>query len=546
MVRRLEAFYGRPGAATFLVFVALALGLSFPYFEQTRNANERPRIMQAMAIWDTGSFAIDGPAARRLDPGPDVARSKVDNRRYPNKPPGASIVGAAAYGVARAIHGDDLDLRTLTWWVRIFTGWLPTMLLCALMMRRLTRGFAREPAMAAVALYALGTPAASYAHLAYGHQLAAALLLGGIALCVDAVTLGDDVRGMSKIWRAAAGGALAGAAVTVEYGVVFAALPLGAALLWRARDRDRMPAVLFSVLGALLPIALLAAYHEAVFGSAFSTGYHHVTNPDFIEKHGQGLLGLGFPRWEAFHTHFLSADAGLLWWAPLTVLAIYGLFVASRHDDDPVRLEARIYLATFLLYVVIVSGLSFTGGWRVGPRYLVALLPMLGLGWAEALGQVRNRALWLGTVVAFGVYAIVVNTLAANLWPHFDVDNINHPVSEVLIPLWDKGLEPHGVLRSLLAVDSVHLVIVLTIAGGALALSRPIEVMPRTAFAFAVGATAALVLVLGTRYWPKHKKGERNLAYIVRTWEPAPGDFKPTKSTPLRALPPGTKDRRTR
>ena len=158
----------------------------------------------------------------------------------------------------------------------------------------------------------------------------------------------------------------------------------------------------------------------------------------------------------------------------------------------------------------------------------------------------RNKTFWLATVVTFGVYAIIVNTLAANLWPHFDVENINHPVSEVLIPLWDKGLEPHGVLRAWLSIDAVHLVIVLTIAGGALAFSRPIEVMPRTAIAFLVGSVAAFALVLGTRYWPEHKKGKRNLAYIVRTWEPPPGEFKPTRSTPLRELPPGTKDRRTR
>jgi hypothetical protein len=242
----------------------------------------------------------------------------------------------------------------------------------------------------------------------------------------------------------------------------------------------------------------------------------------------------------------LSADAGLLWWAPLTVLAIYGLVIAARHDDDPVRLEARIYLSTFLLYVVIVSGLSFTGGWRVGPRYLVALLPMLGLGWAEAIGQVRNRPVWLATVLTFALYAIIVNTLAANLWPHFDVENINHPVSEVLIPLWDKGLEPHGLLRSLLDVDAVHLVIVLTIAGGAVAFARPIEVMPRTLVAFVVGAVAAFAFLLATRLWPPHEKAARNLAYVVRTWEPTPGDHEPPTSTPLRELPPGTEDRRTR
>jgi hypothetical protein len=540
MVRRLDAFNDRGRSYGFLVFLALALGLVFPYFESTRNANERPRLLQAMALWDTGTFAIDGAGGRHIDAGPDVARSKVDDRLYPNKPPGATVVIAAAYGVARAVHGDDLDLRTFTWWARIFSGWLPTMLLCVFMLDRLTRAFSREPAIAAVSLYALGTPAASYAHLAYGHQLAAALLVAGIALLVDAVTL-DPGLARERTWRALVGGVLAGSAVTVEYGAVFAGLPIGIVLLLRARDRQRLPPVLLAIAGAAIPIALLAAYHDAVFGSPRSTGYHHVTHAAFAEKHGQGLLGLGVPTWDAFHTHFLSADAGLLAWAPLTVLAIYGLVTASGHADDPTRTEARVYLATFLLYAVIVSGLSFAGGWRVGPRYLVAVLPMLALGFAEAIGQVRNRPLWLATVVAFGLYGIIVNTMAANLWPHFDVDNINHPVGEVLLPLWERGLEPHSLPRAWLHVDAVHAVIVVTVAGGGLALARPIELMPSTVGALAFGVAVALLLVVWTQRWPPHDKGERNLAYIVRSWEPTPGERTPARTVELPPLPPGAK-----
>jgi hypothetical protein len=531
MVRRLEAFHDRGRAYGFLFFLGLALLLVFPYFEETRNANERPRLMQAMALVDTGTFAIDGPGGRKIDPGPDVARSKIDGRMYPNKPPGASIVAAVAYRVARAVHGDALDLRTFTWWARVFTGWLPTMLLCVFMLGRLSRYFSRDCAIAAVALYALGTPAASYAHLAYGHQLAAALLVVGIAWLVDAVSVDD-----APAWLPVVGGVLAGSAVTVEYGAVFAGLPIGVLLLVRARDPRRVRAVMLAIAGAAIPIALLALYHDAAFGSATSTGYHHVTNADFADKHGQGLLGLGLPGWDAFRTHFLSADAGLLSWAPLTVLAIYGLAKASTHADDPTRSEARVYLATFVLYVVIVSGLSFEGGWRVGPRYLVAVLPMLGIGFAEAIGQVRNRSAWLATVMVFGVYAIVVNTLAANLWPHFDVDNIHHPVGEVLLPLWERGLEPHGLLRSWFDVDAAHTVIVVTIAGGVLALARPVEIMPSTIAAMVFGVGVGVLLVVMTKYWPPHEKGERNLAYIVRTWEPETGQRGETRSQALPRL----------
>ena len=261
------------------MFIALALGLSFPYFEETRNANELPRILQAMAHVDTDVWAIDGPGGRRIRPGPDVSRSRVDGRIYPNKPPGTTMVIAAAYRGARLVHGDTLTLRQLTWWARLASGWLPTVVLAWFLMRRLAGQFSRGPAMAAVAVYALATPAAAYAHLAYGHQLAAALLCIGAALCVDAARAGPGEDGRILWAKSMGGGALAGAAVTVEYGAVLAGIPLGLFLLWNARQAGKLPLSLGAMLGALLPIAWLGLYHRTVYGAVLSTGYHHVTHP---------------------------------------------------------------------------------------------------------------------------------------------------------------------------------------------------------------------------------------------------------------------------
>jgi len=525
------------------VFIAVILGLCFPYFEDTRNANELPRILQAMAHVDTDVWAIDGPGGRRIRPGPDVSRSHVDGRIYPNKPPGTTMVIAVAYRLARAVHGDDLTLRLLTWWARLLSGWLPTVVLAAFLVRRLAAQFSRGPALAAVAVYALATPAAAYAHLAYGHQLAAALLVIGAVLCVDAAR-SDPQDDRRVVWaQAVGGGVLAGAAVTVEYGAVFAGLPLGVFLLWNARSRSTLPLMLGSLGGALVPVAWLGLYHRAVYGAVLSTGYHHVTNPDFAEKHGQGFLGLSLPTFEGFSTHVLDPGGGLLWWAPLVPLALYGLFKACTHPDDPVRSFARVALATVVLYLVIVSGLSFTGGWRVGPRYLVAVLPLFAWGWAEALGQIRNRPLWIALVYGLLVYALVVNALAANLWPHLDLTNVHHPVSEVLLPLWSEGVEPYGVLRSAFNLELGHGVIAVAVIGGLLAVARVIEPAPKTYAALAVGLLLGTLALVGVTHWEPHPKARRNLAYILRTWEPHAEPQRRRPSKGLRALAPGVIDK---
>ncbi len=534
MVRRLEEQHERVRLLGFMIFLGLAFTLLFPYFESTRNANERPRLMQGMALVDAGTFAIDGPVSRRLDPGPDVARSP-EGRLYPNKPPGTSIVLAVAYAGARAIEGDALTLRTYTWWARILTGAVPTLVLCAFMVLRLSRGFGRGPAIGAVALYALATPANSYAHLAYGHQLAAALLLVGLALVVDAVegAPDGDRRGSRSGVRAAIGGALAAAAVTVEYGAVFAGVPMAVLLARRAREARGHAAAGWAISGAIVPIVALAAYHHHAFGSPFATGYHHAATRAFAEKHGQGLLGLSVPSWDGFHTHFLSADGGLLWWAPLVPLSVYGLARVATSDTGVRRTEARVYLSLLGVYVLVTSGLVFDGGWRVGPRYMVVVLPALALGWAEVLGQIRTHAVWLALVIALGTYAVCVNTLAANLWPHFDLDNVHQPVAEVLLPLWDRGLEPHGLLRAWFGVDALGLTVGLTVAGALWALCRLAEPTIPNVLAIVGGIALGVVGVGATKLAEPHPKGGRNLAYIVRQWEPAPGSHVDAHSASL-------------
>ena len=508
----------RKGSWLVAGWLAVMLGLCFPYFESTRNANERPRLLQAMALVEDGSWAIDGPAARSLDPGPDVSRSKVDRRLYPNKPPGTTLVAAAGYRVAKATADESgLTLRRFTFWARVFGGLLPTVLLCGLLLRRYAAMFGPMAAAGAVTLYALGTPAASYAHLLYGHQLAAALLAGGIALMVDGSA--EQSRGRSAGGAAVVGGMLAGAAVGVEYGAVFAALPIAGLLLARVLRPGGARALLLSLAGALVPIIALALYHSRVYGSALSTGYHHVTNADFAAKHGQGFLGLGLPSWEGFHTHFLSADGGLLWWAPTVVLALYGLVQLAVSREEPAT-EARVHLGLVVLYGIIVSSLSFDGGWRVGPRYLVVVLPSLCMGWAHMLSQIRTSIIGMGLLMAVGTYAVIVNGLAANLWPHFDLTNVHQPVAEVLLPLWDHDREPHGVLRALIGRSGLRMAVIGSVVGTWVVLARLGDGGIRMAGSMAVGGVLGLLLVKSTQLVEPHPRGERNLAYIERIWEP--------------------------
>ncbi|MCY1007621.1 hypothetical protein OV079_19115 [Nannocystis pusilla] len=159
---------------------------------------------------------------------------------------GYSIARVTAQGpVPRRGAGDPKDmsqgsgsggptLRAVTWWARLFGGVLPTLALCGLLWRSLAPAYGARAAALAIGLYALATPAAAYAHLLYGHQLAACLLWAGLLLLVRA-------REQGRPGPAALGGALAGSAVLVEYTAAFAGLAAAGLVLGllRARVGDR-------------------------------------------------------------------------------------------------------------------------------------------------------------------------------------------------------------------------------------------------------------------------------------------------------------------
>ncbi len=519
-----------------LACITLLLGFAFPYAEATRNANERPRLIQGMALVEAGSWAIDGPGAKRLLPGPDIARSPVDGRLYPNKPPGATLTAAPAYLLARAharLRGAPLTLRRYTWWARVVGGLAPTVLLCWALWWGLSRrrdgarrgGAALASVAVALVVYALGTPANAYAHLLYGHQLAACLLWVGVFVVLDGLRRG------SAPWSAI-GGALAGASVGVEYAAAFAGLPLAATVAWmfvRGGRHVRIAAVA-AALGAVFPVLLLGWYHARVFGSPMATGYHHVINPEFAALHGQGLLGLGRPTWSAFYTHILSPASGLLWWAPAVVPAIAGLILRARDDDDTrERLFARVALAIVGVYVLTTASLNFTGGWRVGPRYLVVILPVIVPGWVWLVEALRRRCQRLftravvdGVGVALVTWSLALNGLAGSLWPHIDLTNVNQPVSEVLLPLWFKGHAPYS-LCGALGVPGATLpaLAALTAAVALAALGLSALARRLSGLTLALGVITGLALVGATpRVFTPHPRADANLRYIERVWEP--------------------------
>lgn len=499
-----------------IVLLGVLLAASFPYFGKFLNANERPRLLQGMAWIEEGSSAIDGPSARGLDPGIDVARAPpaTGGRLYPNKPPGATVPAAAAFGtlrLAERVAGVEVNLRRYTYMARFFGGCLPTIALAGFALFHLRRRFELRPVMFAVVVLVLGTPIASYGRLLFGHALAASLLFIGITRLLDAVQSERPVY-------AAVFGAVAAMAVGVEYLAAFAALPLAVHLALVCRVPSKRGTVLAAVVGALVPIGLLAYYQASVFGSIWATPYHFVVRDQFADIHGSGLLGLSWPTTTSMFEHGLSPWGGMAYWCAPLFIAVGGWAWARQRGE----LSSRDVLAasTLGLFVVLNLGLIQTGGWRVGPRYLVVALPFMlsGLAFAWKAAQQRPRLAFAAIVGVVG-WSIGVNGLAAGLFPHLIPQG--HPLADLLLPLAMNGYGAYGLGPWALLVGSAAAFVFAT---------RP---SARSGWGvWALGLIFAVLIAGTSTALPASPSAEVDLSTVVKIWEPKRG-IAPPPSVPL-------------
>lgn len=411
---------------------------SFPYFEQIHSANELPRIWLAQAIVDEGRFAVDtgvrtlgGPVAdvSELDR-PATPGTSAKGKYYSNKAPGMSLLAVPAYAVLRLFGRPTM--RATTFWLRLTASTLPQLLFLWLLAWWLSKVCADQVARrVALVGYALGTMAFTYGVTLFSHQLAAGFAMASF------IVASMWARGVLRERWLPAAGAAAGMALLCDYQAVFLCVPVALYLAWRGRGVwPRLRALALAGAGAVGPVLVLLAYHQACFGSPFRTGYN--ASKTFAHLHSQGFLGLVWPPMKAaFVGSFFTPDNGLFVLSPVLLLALPGMVWLCRRRET--RAEGVIAVSAFVIGAWFVSSIAmWRGGWNVGPRYIAAALPFLVWPVAEALAWARVQRLplaWVGGVALVGVSLVVYGVLTP-MYPHLPSGQF-HPV--FVNPLYDVG-----------------------------------------------------------------------------------------------------------
>jgi len=502
---------------------AIVAFLFIPVFPHFVSPNEMGRWATAAAIVEHGTFEISRYLP--LLGGRFEDLSVVDGRTYSNKAPGATLVGLAGYLAVAPLTGpaSGESMRLGVTAMRIVASTIP-LLLIALLLARLGRRFGADPPRIAGVLVALlfGTPLFTYGLLNFSHALTAASLFAAWTLLF--LQSSNDESARRAGWqRDLAGGALIGLAVFSEYPAAVAGASLMIVVVVTT-PRRLVPVVL----GGLPFAAALALYNEICFGSPFQLSSAYEKHEAFRDMASSGLFGIAVPSPEGALRMLTDPSKGLLVFSPFLLLAVPALRATASRVGRPA--VAALLLVVVSLITLYSGYPNWHGGWTVGPRYLVPILPFLVFPLLFREQHALDRFL-IGASVA----AVVISSL---VFPFIPAE-FPFPWGTFSLPLFVKGLVAPNLLHWIAPGIVAQALL-------ALALLAPLAVaFDRRGLAFALaGAIVWTLAAVGFQQW----NGDTQLRELERTYieevyferEGALDAIVP----PGRTLPPGLAARR--
>jgi hypothetical protein len=436
--------------STVLIFAVLLF--CYVYFlPRWADPNQNSRLDTVVAVVDDGTFQIDDYVENTVD------YAKVGEHYYSDKAPGAAFLGIPVYAVLKrfldlpimdGLMGRLANNEALKATLReegtgllehkvrfaiaqtvltLVASALPTALIGVLMYRLLAQFIARPwPRIGVVLGYGLLTPAFAYAGAFYGHQLSAACLFTAFYL-VFWGTKPLPTRSLLAV------GLLLGYSVITEYPSILIVGILFLYTSYRLSNRWRISWVILT--GALIAAGWMI-YNTAIFGSPLELGYSH--SELWADQHHTGFMSLTLPRWKTLWGITFDPFRGLFVLSPLLLLAVPGFVLWGRSG----RHRAEFWVALFSVLAMFLfnsSSIMWWGGFAVGPRYLLPMLPFMALPIIFVLGKWEDWAWLRGLVVVLSAWSLIATwglTLAEQAFPP---ETLRNPLMEYAWPNWQTG-----------------------------------------------------------------------------------------------------------
>jgi hypothetical protein len=373
--------------ATALVF--LSLFLPFAYFNHSDGWNQGARLAELHAITLQGTLQIDKYHEVTGD------KAVIDGHYYSEKAPAIVAIALPAFAVTtwlQRMTGVDPDSpegwRVSQWIATAGSVGLVTALGGAFFFLLLLVPLGAPLALLSTYAVFLGTITFPYATAMFAH----AATIGFLSIALWAILDHSSPR------RDYIAGFCAGLAVASEYPAIIPATALG---LYLARD----PARAFRYGLALVPAAvLILGNNYLISGSPFRVSYG--ANPAFPRISAGNSFGFSLPDPAAMRDLLWGEYRGLLFWSPVLLMAVPGLVAWFRRDRG---VAVMIVIVFVFMLLQVASFYSWFGGNAVGPRYLAAAIPFLGLAAAYGIKRfpVPGAVLTMLSVTMMGMVTAI-------------------------------------------------------------------------------------------------------------------------------------------
>jgi hypothetical protein len=410
------------GGLFVLVFVAYA------WFFGGGGWNQNAAFDLTRAIVEQHTFAIDAFTTSSRINTYDVAFHA--KHVYANKAPGLSLLAVIPYSVLYAIERavgidvnsfDAMNLNLYVCGVAVCaTSGALLIALFFLYGRRI--GITPIRALAVALVLAFGTYLFAYSTVFFNHVPGALFLFW----CFARLTLDPDRRP----WIA---GALGGAAVLSNYPLLIpVALIVVAAI---ALPGPRLRRFAWIAAGAAPFAIALLVYQAICFGSPLRTSVEATS--DIFHTEGALFGVLGMPKLSVLYAITFSRFRGLFFLSPVLLFVFIGAAVMMRSRQRPRDLALAGGVVASLL-LINMSFNNWDGGSAIGPRYILQIVPFLGVPMLYASGILRPLWILLGAIsMLFNLAVTAVNPTPSRL--------VSDPIFRYTVPLLVTGRLPADV-----------------------------------------------------------------------------------------------------
>lgn len=500
--------FARSARRTEALLLIVLLACYGYFFPRWGDWNQNSRFDLVMAIVDGHTFQIDDYVANTGD------YAAYNDHTYSDKAPGLALLGVPVYAVVRYVvppslvvphlgeiaadgafaatlrtDGGGLAADRLYTFIALAVTTFVTVAIPSAALALLffwvagALGWNSRHRLIATLAFALGTIAFPYANAFVGHQTVAFLVFAAFVLL-----FGIRTGRLQRAWLYPVG-SLLGYSLITEYPTGLIVGVLGLYALFSIRQPVGTAARL--VAGGIPALLLLFWYDMAAFGTPLPIGYFH--SALWADVHDTGFVSLTYPHLDALWGITFGVHRGVFFLSPFLLFAVPGynrLWQDTKH-----RAEFWVLLvvpAVFLLFNA--SSAMWQGGFSVGPRYIIACLPFLGLAAGAGLHATWKTAALRPIVVAAVVWSVVAvwaETIAGQSFP----DYTPNPLFDLSLPLLAQSdiARNAGMVLRLYGWSSLVplavLAVVAVAAGSVSNLSRPLESTAKLAGSPAGAAT---------------------------------------------------------